>query len=132
MSSCLIEKYNLWDTVLFVLKRLITRYQTLGMCAYSPPPPLLQFSYIVVQLMSSLSRTYNHWVVFQEIWCTLEHIQDFLLNNEWRMKQYMKLGGGFNKKRGKSKHTCPIFNNMFLASSKQIKLCPRYFIFPII
>ena len=42
---------------------------------------------------------------------------------------YKKLGDGFNKKRGKNKHTCPIFENDFLASSKQIKQFPSYFIF---
>ena len=35
------------------------------------------------------------------------------------------------KKRGKNKHTCPMFDNKCLASSKRIKLCPRYYIFPI-
>ena len=43
----------------------------------------LRVSYIGVQLMSSLSWAYNHWLVFQEIWCTLEHIQYLLLKNEW-------------------------------------------------
>ena len=45
--------------------------------------------------------------------------------------QYKKLGDGFNKKRGKNKYTCPMFDNEFLASSKQLKLCPRDIIFPI-
>ena len=45
--------------------------------------------------------------------------------------QYKNLGDGFNKKRGKDKFTCPIFDNEFLASLKQLKLCPRGFIFPI-
>ena len=44
-------------------------------------------------------------------------------------QQYMKLGDFF--KRGKNKHTCPMFDNYFLASSKQIKLCTRDYIFPI-
>ena len=43
----------------------------------------------------------------------------------------MKLGYCFHKKRGKNKNTCPIFDNDFLASSKQIKLCTRDYIFPI-
>ena len=42
----------------------------------------------------------------------------------------MKLGDGF-KKRGKNKYTYPMFDNEFLASSKQIKMCPRDYIFPI-
>ena len=45
--------------------------------------------------------------------------------------RYNKLGDGFNKKRGENKHTCPMFNKILLASSKQIKLCPRNIIFPI-
>ena len=32
---------------------------------------------------------------------------------------------------GKNKHTCPIFDNDFLASSNQIKLCTTEYIFPI-
>ena len=43
----------------------------------------------------------------------------------------MKLGDCFQKKRGNNKHTCPMFDNDFLASSKQIKLCTRDYIFPI-
>ena len=35
------------------------------------------------------------------------------------------------KKGGKNKYTCPMFYNEFLASSKKLKLHPRYFIFPI-
>ena len=34
-------------------------------------------------------------------------------------------------KRGENKHTCPIFDNDFLASSNQIKLCTTDHIFPI-
>ena len=45
--------------------------------------------------------------------------------------QYKKLGDGFNKKRGKNKHTCPMFDNKFLASSNKKKLCPIDYIFPI-
>ena len=44
--------------------------------------------------------------------------------------QYKKLGGDFNKKGG-NKFTWPMFDNEFLASSKQLKLSPRDFIFPI-
>ena len=40
-------------------------------------------------------------------------------------QQYKKLGDGFNKKRGKNKYTCPMFDNELLASSKRLKLCPR-------
>ena len=36
-----------------------------------------------------------------------------------------------NRKRGKIKHIYPMFDNEFLASSKQIKPCPRDFIIPI-
>ena len=35
------------------------------------------------------------------------------------------------KKRGENKHTCSMIDNYFLASSKQIKLCTRDYIFPI-
>ena len=45
--------------------------------------------------------------------------------------RYKKLGGGFNIKRGENNYTRPMFDKKFLASSKQIKLCPRYCIFPI-
>ena len=34
--------------------------------------------------------------------------------------QYKNLGDGFNKKRGKDKFTCPMFDNEFLAHSKQL------------
>ena len=43
--------------------------------------------------------------------------------------RYKKLGDAFNKKGVNNKHTCPIFDNEFLASSKQIKLCLRDYIF---
>ena len=43
----------------------------------------------------------------------------------------MKLGDGFLKKRGKNKHTCPISDNDFLASSNQMKLCTIDSIFTI-
>ena len=44
----------------------------------------------------------------------------------------MKLGDDFLKKRGgENKQTRPMFVNDFLASSKQMKLCFRYYIFPI-
>ena len=45
-------------------------------------------------------------------------------------QRYMKLGVFF-KKMVKNNHTCPMFDNYFLASSKQIKLCTRDYIFPI-
>ena len=45
--------------------------------------------------------------------------------------RYKKLDACFNKKRGKNKCTCPIFDNKFLYSSKQLRLGPIYFIFPI-
>ena len=44
---------------------------------------------------------------------------------------YNKLGDGFNKKMGKKKYKFPMFHNEFFAFSKQLKFCPRYFIFPI-
>ena len=34
--------------------------------------------------------------------------------------KYMKLGDGFNKIGGKNKHTCHMFDNEFLASSKTL------------
>ena len=45
--------------------------------------------------------------------------------------RYKKLGDGFYKKRGNNRYTYPTFDNEFLASSKQWKLFPREFIFPI-
>ena len=45
--------------------------------------------------------------------------------------QYKKIGDSFNKIRGENNHTCPMFDNEFLGYSKQIKLCPRDYIFPI-
>ena len=45
-------------------------------------------------------------------------------------QRYMKLGDGFRKKV-KNKHTCHMFDNIFLGPSKQMKLCPRDYIFPI-
>ena len=45
--------------------------------------------------------------------------------------RYKKLGGGFNIKRGENNYTRPMFDKKFLASSKQLKLCPRDFIFTI-
>ena len=43
--------------------------------------------------------------------------------------QYKELGDGFNKKRDKNKHTCPMFDSYFLSSSNQLKLFPRDYIF---
>ena len=43
----------------------------------------------------------------------------------------MNLGDGLQRKRGKNKHTCPMFDNDFLASSNQMKLCTTDYIFPI-
>ena len=37
-------------------------------------------------------------------------------------QRYMKLGYGLQRKRGKNKHTCPMFDNDLLASSNQMKL----------
>ena len=42
-----------------------------------------------------------------------------------------KLGYGLLSKRGKNKHTCPIFDNDFLASSNQMKLKSTDYIFPV-
>ena len=36
--------------------------------------------------------------------------------------RFKKLGDGLLSKRGKNKHTCPIFDNDFLASSDQTKM----------
>ena len=48
-----------------------------------------------------------------------------LLNNDtWNLEIIFE-------KRGKNKHTCLIFDNDFLASSKQMKLCTTEYIFPI-
>ena len=46
-------------------------------------------------------------------------------------QRYMKLGDGLQRKMGKNKHTCPMFNNDLLASSNRMKLCITYYIFPI-
>ena len=43
----------------------------------------------------------------------------------------MKLGDGLQRKRGKNKHTYPMFNNDCLASSNKMKLCTTDYIFPI-
>ena len=43
----------------------------------------------------------------------------------------MKLGYGLLRKRGKNKHTCPIFDNDFLSYSNQMKLCTTDYIFTI-
>ena len=46
--------------------------------------------------------------------------------NYYSIKQkLMKLGNGLLRKRGNDKHTCPIFDNYFLESSNQMKLCKR-------
>ena len=42
---------------------------------------------------------------------------------------FMKLGDGLPRKRGINKHTCPIFDNYFLASSNKIKMCTTDYIF---
>ena len=55
----------------------------------------------------------------------------FQTNCSSNKKWYMKLGDGLQRKRGKNKHTCPMFNKYFLASSNQIKLCTTDYIFPI-
>ena len=46
-------------------------------------------------------------------------------------QRFKKLGDGLLSKRGKNKHTCPIFDNDFLAYSNQIKLKSTDYIFPI-
>ena len=43
----------------------------------------------------------------------------------------MKLGDGLQRKIEKNKHTCPMFDNEFLAYSNQMKLCTTDYIFPI-
>ena len=54
--------------------------------------------------------------IFETNWSSIEH-------------QYKKLGDGFNKKMRNNKHTCPMFDNKLLASSKQIKCVPEIFFF---
>ena len=56
------------------------------------------------------------------------YIPDKVLINKTTIYETQRL---FSKKEGKNKHTCPMFNNKFLVSSKQIKLCIRDYIFPI-
>ena len=46
-------------------------------------------------------------------------------------RRFKKLGDGLLNKRGENKHTCPIFDNDFLAYSNQIKLKSTDYIFPI-
>ena len=45
-------------------------------------------------------------------------------------KLYMKLGYCFQRERGENNHTCHMFDNNFLESSKKMKLCTRDYIFP--
>ena len=47
-------------------------------------------------------------------------------------QRYMKLGDGFQRKSGKNKHICPMFDNVFLEYSNRMKLCTTDNIFPII
>ena len=46
-------------------------------------------------------------------------------------QRFKKLVDGLLRKRGKNKHTCPLFDNDFLASSNQMKLKSTDYIFPI-
>ena len=46
-------------------------------------------------------------------------------------QRFLKLGYGFLRKRGKNKHTYPIFDNDLLASSNRMKLCTTDYIFSI-
>ena len=46
-------------------------------------------------------------------------------------QRFMKLGDGLLRKRGKNKHTFPIFVNDFLSSSNQMELKSSNYIFPI-
>ena len=50
--------------------------------------------------------------------------------DHWLKKDTWNLEIVFEK-RGKNKHTCPMFDNDFLASSKQMKLCTTDYIFTI-
>ena len=45
--------------------------------------------------------------------------------------QYKKLGACFNKQKGMKNVTLPTFDIIFLSSSKQLKIEPEDFIFPI-
>ena len=60
----------------------------------------------------------NNGLIFQKNWSSIK-------------QRYMKLGDGLQKKRSKNNLTCPMFDNDFLASSNQMKLCTTYYIFTI-
>ena len=68
----------------------------------------------VHQILSNTKQWFNLWGNCSSI----KHI-------------FMKLGDGFPRKRGKNKHTCPIFDNDILASSNQMKLWTTDYMFPI-
>ena len=53
----------------------------------------------------------------------------FQTNSSLIKQYYMKLGYGVKRKMGKNKHTCLMFDNDFLASSNQMKLCTTDYIF---
>ena len=90
----------------------------------------------------TLCTTYlNHPLIVQkEILNVLYSAPNFLIKNNGLIfqtncssikHQYMKLGDSLQRKRGKNKHTCPMFDNDFLASSNKMKLCTTDYIFPI-
>ena len=68
--------------------------------------------------MHQNSSKRNQWV----------NIQDKLLFNQTEIQETWRW---FAKKKGENKHTCPIFDNYFLASSNQIKLKSTDYIFSI-
>ena len=63
-------------------------------CVIILPPFLLKTLPIFLYQCSideHFSWIYNHCLVFQEIWCTREHIWYFLLNKEWAIGIRSKL-----------------------------------------
>ena len=65
-----------------------------------------------------IHRTKTNGLIFETNCSSIEQI-------------FKKLGDGLPSKNGKNKHTWPIFDNDFLASSNQIKLKSTDYIFPI-
>ena len=61
----------------------------------------------------------------------LKKVLFFQTNYSSIKQRYMKLGDDLQRKMGNSKHTCPMFDNYFLASSNQMKLCTTDYIFQI-
>ena len=77
-------------------------------------------------------------LVVQKVQCVLQFtkfpgIQNscliFQKNCSSIKQRYMKIGDFLQRKRGKNKHTCPMFDNDLLASSNQMKLYTTDYIF---